>query len=59
MREKRGAYRSPVRRLEGKRPLGRSRHRWKENTKLHLKEVGWEGVDWIHLAHTEANGKLL
>jgi hypothetical protein len=35
---------------EGKRPLGRSRHRWEDNIRLDLREVGWEGVDWIHLA---------
>ena len=27
--------------LEGKRPLGRPRHRWKDNIKLDLQEVGW------------------
>jgi hypothetical protein len=36
--------------LEGKRPLGRPRHRWKDNIKMDHEEIGWEGVDWIHLA---------
>jgi hypothetical protein len=35
---------------EGKRPLGRHRHRWKANIKMDLKEVGQEGMDWLHLA---------
>jgi len=35
---------------EGKRPLGRTRHRWEDNIKMYLTEIGWEGVDWIHLA---------
>jgi hypothetical protein len=35
-----------VRKPEGKGPLGRPRHRWEMN----LRERGWEGVDWIHLA---------
>jgi hypothetical protein len=26
---------------EGKRPLGRRRHRWKENIKMDLQEMGW------------------
>jgi hypothetical protein len=26
---------------EAKRPLGRSRHRWEDNIKMHLQKVGW------------------
>jgi hypothetical protein len=39
-----------VRKSEGKRPLGRTMHRWYNNMKMDLRERGWEGVDWIHLA---------
>jgi hypothetical protein len=35
---------------EVKKPLGRPRSRWEDNIKMDLEEVGWEGVDWIHLA---------
>jgi hypothetical protein len=35
---------------EGKRPLGRPRHRWVDNIKLYLGEIGGGGVDWIGLA---------
>jgi hypothetical protein len=35
---------------EVKRPLGRSRHRWEDNIRMDLREMGWECVDWIHLA---------
>jgi hypothetical protein len=35
---------------EGKRPLGRSRRRWEDNIRMDLREIGWEGVDWKHLA---------
>jgi hypothetical protein len=35
---------------EGKRPLGISRHRWADNIRLDLGEVGWGDVDWIGLA---------
>jgi len=31
------------------RPLGRPRHKW-EDIRMYLREVGLEGVDWIHLA---------
>jgi hypothetical protein len=34
---------------ERKRPLGRPRHRWLDII-INLRETGWEGVDWIHLA---------
>jgi hypothetical protein len=36
--------------LEGKRPLGRPRHRWEDNIKMDLQEVGTEGIDWIDVA---------
>jgi hypothetical protein len=38
-----------VRKPEGKRPLGRPKRRWEDNTKIDLHEVGCEGVDWIEL----------
>ena len=34
---------------EGKRLLGKHAHRWEDNIKMNLKEMG-RGVDWIHLA---------
>jgi hypothetical protein len=34
---------------EGKRPLGRPRHRWEDNIKVDLWEVGCGGMDWIEL----------
>jgi len=34
---------------EEKRPLGRPRHRWEDNIRMDLGEIGWGGVDWIHL----------
>ena len=48
-RRMRGVYRILVGKPDGKRPLGRPRNRWEDNTKMHLKEVGW-GMDWIDLA---------
>ena len=49
-RERRGAYRVLVRKLEGKRPLGRLGHRWEDKIKMDLQEVGCGSMDWIDLA---------
>jgi hypothetical protein len=45
--EKRGAYRVLVGKPEGRRPLGRSRHRWEDNIKMDNGEVwlGGRGLD--------------
>jgi len=45
--ERRGAYRGLVGKPEGKRPPGRRRHRWDDNIKMDLQEVGWRDMDWI------------
>ncbi|KAJ4429870.1 hypothetical protein ANN_22074 [Periplaneta americana] len=50
MGESRNAYRMLVGRPEGKRPLGRPRRRWEDNIKMVLREVGYDGRDWINLA---------
>ena len=42
-------YRVLVGKLEGKRPLGRSRRRWEDSIKMDLQEVGCEDMDWIQL----------
>jgi hypothetical protein len=33
-----------------KRPLERPTHRWQDNIKRNLREMGWGVMDWIHLA---------
>jgi hypothetical protein len=48
--EKRNAYRILVGNLEGKRSLGRPRRKWVDNIKMDLREIGWDGMDWIDLA---------
>jgi hypothetical protein len=50
MGAKRNAYRILVGKPEGKRPLGRPRHRWVDSIKINLREIGWGGVNWIDLA---------
>jgi hypothetical protein len=48
--EKRIVYRILVGKPEGKRPLGRPRRRWVDNIEMDLREIGWDGMDWIDLA---------
>jgi hypothetical protein len=48
--EKGNAYRLLVGKPEGKRPLGRPRHRGADNIKMVLKQIGWGGMEWIDLA---------
>jgi hypothetical protein len=47
--EGRGVYRVLVGKSEGRRPLGRPRHRWEDNIRMDLREVGCGYVDWIEL----------
>jgi hypothetical protein len=35
---------------EGKCPVGRTRRRWVDNIKTDLRQIGWDGVDWIDMA---------
>ena len=50
MGEGRGVHRVLVGKPEGKRPLGRPRHRWEDNIKMDLQEVGGGCGDWMELA---------
>jgi hypothetical protein len=59
MGEKRNAYRLLVGTPEGKRPLGRPRHRWVDNIKMDLGEVEWGDVDWIGLAQDRNRWRAL
>jgi hypothetical protein len=48
--ERRKLYNILVRKPEWKRPLGRTRCKWDDEIKMDLRETGWKGVEWIHLA---------
>ena len=57
--ERRGVYRVLVGRPEGKRPLERPRHRWENNIKMDLREVGCAGMEWIELAQDKYRWRAL
>jgi hypothetical protein len=59
MGEKRNAYRLLVGKPEGKRSLGRRRHRWVDNIRMNLGEVGFGDVDWIGLAQDRNRWRAL
>ena len=49
---RRGTFGVLVRRPEGRRPLGRTRRRWEDNTKMDLQEVdgeAWNGFLWLRI----------
>jgi hypothetical protein len=57
--EERNAYRILVGKPEGKRPLGRPRRRWVDIIKTDLREIGWDGMDWIDLAQDRDRWRAL
>jgi hypothetical protein len=59
MEEKRNAYTILVAKPEGKRPLGRPGCRWMDNIKIILREIGWDGMDWIDLTQYRDQWKAL
>jgi hypothetical protein len=59
MGEGRGVHKVLVGKPEGKRPLGRPRHRWEDNIKMDLQEVGGVYGDWIELAQDRERWRVL
>jgi hypothetical protein len=49
LRDTRNVPKILVRTSEGKRPLGRPRHRWEDSIRINLREIWWEGMEWICL----------
>ena len=50
MLEGSAVHRVVVGKPEGRRPLERPRHRWEDNIKTELREVGGGFGDWVELA---------
>ena len=59
MTERRGVHEVLVGKPEGKRPLGRRRHRWEDNIKMGLEEVGRGCGDWMELAQDRDRWRAL
>jgi hypothetical protein len=57
--EAKNAYRILVGKPEGKRPLQRPRRRWVDRIKMDLREVGWDGMEWIELAQDRDQWRAL
>ena len=58
MGEERSVHRVLVGKPEGKRPLGRPRHRWEDNIKMNLREVG-RGGDWMEFTQDRDRWRAL
>ena len=52
-------YRLMVGKPEGRRPMGRPRHRWEDNIKTDFQEVGCGDMDWIELAQDRDRWRVL
>jgi hypothetical protein len=59
MGAKRNAYRILVGKPQGRRPLGRLRCRWVNNTKLDIREREWSGMAWIDLDQDRGQWRAL
>jgi hypothetical protein len=57
--EKRNACRVLVGKSERKRPIGRPRRRQKYYIKIDLRDIGWDGVDWINLVQDRDQWRAL
>jgi hypothetical protein len=59
MGEERNVYRVLIGKPEGKRPLGRPRHKWENGIRMDLREIGWGSVDWLQLAQNRDQWQAL
>jgi hypothetical protein len=44
---------------EGKRPLGRPKRRWVDNTEMNPREIGWGDMGWIDMAQDRDQWRAL
>jgi hypothetical protein len=59
MGENRNACRILMGTPEGKRSLGRLRHKWMDSIKSYFREIGWDGVGWIDVGHDRDQWRAL
>jgi hypothetical protein len=59
MWDRRNAYTILVGKPEGKGPVRRPRRKWEDNIKMDLREIGWDGMDWIYLAQDRDQWRAL
>jgi hypothetical protein len=59
MKERTGAYRVSAGKPDGKRPLGRPRRGWWDNSKIDFKGVCWKVVDWMDLAEVKDKWRIV
>ena len=57
MEQPRNVYRAFMGKPGGKKPLGRPRHRWEDNIKMNLREMGCDPGDWKYLADVKSCGR--
>jgi hypothetical protein len=58
-KERSNTFRILVGKLEWKKPLGRLRRKWEDNIKIDFREIGFGGMDWIHLGRDRDQWRAL
>jgi hypothetical protein len=59
MGQKKNLHEGLVGKCEGKRPLGRPRHKWEDDIKIYFIATGWTNMDWIDLPQDRAEWQAL
>jgi hypothetical protein len=59
MGEKRNPHNIMIGGPEWKRPLGRPTRRWEDTISVHFREIVWEVVDWMSVAHNRDQWRAL
>jgi hypothetical protein len=55
----RNAYKILARKPEGKRLFRRLSSKWEDDIRMDIKDIGWESVHWIHVAHVRYQWRTL
>ena len=45
--------------LKERGKLGRTKRRWEDNIKMNVKDMEWEGIDWIHMAQDRGESRAV
>jgi len=53
------SYKILIGKTRREEPLGRPKHRWENNIRMDIREIGWKAVNWTHLAQDRDHWQAL